>query len=221
VGITRRQFSRSALVMAAVAAGSYGVAGSAHAQEQEKEKAVPIEELMKPGPLPEQSQGKADAPVTLIEYASMTCSHCANFDTKVYPTLKSKYIDTGKVRYIMREFPLDPLAAAGFMLARCSGDDKYFAMVDVLFKMQSQWAFTNDPLQGLLAIAKQAGFSEQKFNECLANQKLLDDIDAVRQRASDKFGVNSTPSFFVNGHPHRGEMTLDELDKVLEPYLKG
>lgn len=176
---------------------------------------------MKPGPLPEQSQGKADAPVTLIEYASMTCSHCANFDTKVYPTLKSKYIDTGKVRYIMREFPLDPLAAAGFMLARCSGDDKYFAMVDVLFKMQSQWAFTNDPLQGLLAIAKQAGFSEQKFNECLANQKLLDDIDAVRQRASDKFGVNSTPSFFVNGHPHRGEMTLDELDKVLEPYLKG
>lgn len=201
-------------------AGSLGVAGFALAEAAETQP-VSTEELMKPGPLPEQSQGKADAPVTLIEYASMTCSHCANFDTKVYPTLKSKYIDTGKVRYIMREFPLDPLAAAGFMLARCSGDDKYFAMVDVLFKMQAQWAFTNDPLQGLLAIAKQAGFSEQKFNECLANQKLLDDIDAVRQRAVDKFGVNSTPTFFVNGQPHRGEMTLDELDKALAPYLKS
>lgn len=215
MGITRRQFCRSAAVVAGAVAGSFGVAGFARAQT------VSAAELMKPGPLPEQSQGNADAPVTLIEYASMTCSHCANFDTKVYPTLKSKYIDTGKVRYIMREFPLDPLAAAGFMLARCAGDDKYFAMIDVLFKMQAQWAFTNDPLQGLLAIAKQAGLSEQKFNECLANQKLLDDIDAVRQRAADKFGVSSTPTFFVNGQLHRGEMTVDELDKVVAPYLKS
>lgn len=219
MGITRREFSQSAvggaLLLATAAAGSFGVVGRAHAQ------APSPEELMKPGPLPEESQGKADAPVTLIEYASMTCSHCANFDTQVYPTLKAKYIDPGKVRYIMREFPLDPLAAAGFMLARCAGEDKYFAMIDVLFRMQAQWAFTKNPIEGLLAIARQAGFSEQRFNECLANQKLLDDIDAVRQRAGEKFGVNSTPTFFVNGQLHRGEMTVDELDKVFAPYLKS
>ena len=116
------------------------------------------DELMKPGPLGEAVQGKPDAPITLIEYASMTCSHCANFDTQVYPTLRSKYIDPGKVRYILREFPLDRLAAAGFMLARCAGDDKYFAMVDVLFKMQGQWAFVQDPLPALLAIASRLDF---------------------------------------------------------------
>jgi protein-disulfide isomerase len=179
------------------------------------------DELIKPGPLGEAVQGKPDAPITLIEYASMTCSHCANFDTQVYPTLRSKYIDPGKVRYILREFPLDRLAAAGFMLARCAGDDKYFAMVDVLFKMQGQWAFVQDPLPALLAIAKQAGFSEKSFDECLKNQKLLDDIDAVRQRAAEKFGVNSTPTFFINGQIHRGETTIDDLDKAFQPYLKS
>jgi protein-disulfide isomerase len=218
VGTTRREFCHSvggALVVAGVSAGCFGFADGTHAQT------AAAAELMKPGPLPEEAQGNADAPVTLIEYASMTCSHCANFDTQVYPTLKSKYIDPGKVRYIMREFPLDPLAAAGFMLARCAGEGKYFAMIDVLFKMQPQWAFTKDPVQGLLSIAKQAGFSEQRFNECVANQKLLDDIDAVRQHAAEKLGVNSTPTFFINGQIHRGEMTLEDLDKVLAPYLKS
>jgi protein-disulfide isomerase len=223
VRTTRREFCRSAAGLATFlllsggffSGGFFGLLRDALAQ------APAAEELMNPGPLPERSQGKADAPVTMIEYASMTCSHCARFDTQVYPTLKSKYIDTGKVRYIMREFPLDPLAAAGFMLARCAGDDKYFPMIDVLFKMQSQWAFVKEPIPALLDIAKQAGFTEKTFNDCLGDQKLLDDIDAVRQRAAEKFGVNSTPTFFVNGQIHRGEMTLDELDKVLAPYLKS
>jgi len=215
--MSRRTICKSALALVATtSAGGRGLLlPAAWAQ------APAPEEMMKPGPMKEQVQGKADAPITLIEYASMTCSHCANFDTQVYPTLKAKYIDTGKVRYIMREFPLDPLAAAGFMLARCAGDDKYFAMIDVLFKMQGQWAFVKEPMPALLAIAKQAGFSEKSFNECLANQKLLDDIDAVRQRGAEKFGVNSTPTFFVNGQIHRGELTIDELDKVLQPYLKS
>ncbi len=215
---TRREFCQSAAGLAlilAVGGGPLGFLREALAQ------APSPEELMKPGPLAEESQGQADAPVTMIEYASMTCSHCANFDSQVYPALKSKYIDTGKVRYIMREFPLDPLAKAGFMLARCAGDDKYFAMIDVLFKMQAQWAFVKDPVPALLSIAKQAGFTEQKFNECLSNQKLFDDIDAVRQHAAEKLGVNSTPTFFINGQIHRGEITLDELDKVLAPYLKS
>jgi protein-disulfide isomerase len=217
VSISRRTVCKSALALVATTAagGRGGLVAAAWAQ------APAPEEMMKPGPMTEAVQGKADAPITLIEYASMTCSHCANFDTQVYPTLKAKYIDTGKVRYIMREFPLDPLAAAGFMLARCAGDDKYFAMIDVLFKMQAQWAFVKEPMPALLAIAKQAGFSEKTFNECLANQKLLDDIDAVRQRGAEKFGVNSTPTFFINGLIHRGEMTIDELDKALQPYLKS
>src|SRR5712692_26001 len=178
------------------------------------------EELMQPGPLGEQALGSAEAPVTLIEYASMTCSHCANFAVKVYPTLKSKYVDTSKVRYILREFPLDPLAAAGFMLARCAGD-KYYDVIDALFQTQQKWAFVRDPLPQLLAFFNDTASTEQTFDECLANQKVLDGIDWVRQRGAEKFGVNSTPTFFINGTIHRGEMNLEETEKLLQPYLKA
>jgi len=212
--ITRRTFCATTLGFLAAGSGLGGMLAPAFAQ------APSNEELMQAGPLGEKMLGKADAPVTLIEYASMTCSHCANFDTKVFPTLKSKYIDAGKVRYLLREFPLDPLAAAGFMLARCA-DDKYYDVVDALFQTQQKWAFVRDPLPQLLAIAKQLGFTQQSFDECLANQKVLDGIDWVRQRAAEKFGVNSTPTFFINGNIHRGEMTLEETEKALEPYLKS
>src|SRR5690554_935145 len=128
---------------------------------------------MKPGPLPEMSLGKADAPVTIVEYASMTCPHCANFHKTTFPELKKKYIDTGKVRFIFREFPLDPLAAGGFMLARCAGKDdktKYFAMVETLFHQQKEWV-VQKPIEPLKSIAKQAGFTEQSFDQCLSDQK--------------------------------------------------
>ena len=212
--IDRRTFCATAMFSVAAASGLIGSRRAAFAQ------APSNEELMQPGPLGEKSLGSADAPITMIEYASMTCSHCANFDVKVFPTLKTKYIDPGKLRYMLREFPLDPLAAAGFMLARCSGD-KYYDVVDVLFQTQQKWAFTREPLPQLLAIAKQLGFTQQSFDECLANQQILDGIDAVRQRAAEKFGVNSTPTFFINGTIHRGEMTLEETEKVLEPLLKS
>jgi len=212
--LTRRKFCATTLGFMAAGPGLAGWLSPAFAQ------APSSEELMQAGPLGEQVLGKADAPVTLIEYASMTCSHCANFAVKVYPTLKSRYIDAGKVRYILREFPLDPLAAAGFMLARCAGD-KYYDVIDALFQSQQKWAFVRDPLPQLLAVAKQLGFSQQSFDECLANQRVLDGIDWVRQRAAEKFGVNSTPTFFINGNIHRGEMTLEETEKVLGPYLKS
>src|ERR1700688_3146662 len=150
------------------------------------------EELMKAGPLPDMSQGSVEAPVTIIEYASMTCSHCAGFAVTTYPELKKRYIDTGKVRYIMREFPLDPLAAAGFMLARCAGEGKYFDMIDLLFHQQADWAFVKTPLPALLNVAKQAGFTQQTFDACLANQKMLDGIASMRQRAVRVFKVQST-----------------------------
>ena len=177
-------------------------------------------DLMQAGPLGEMVLGNENAPVTIIEYASMTCSHCAHFHETTYPELKKRYIDTGKVRFIFREFPLDPLAAAGFMVARCAGKDKYFDVVEMLFQQQETWAVRN-PIPPLLALAKQAGFTEKSFEECLANQPMLDGIEQVRSRASEKLGVNSTPTFFINGKVQRGAMSMAELEKLLEPYLKG
>jgi protein-disulfide isomerase len=184
---------------------------------------VPQAELMKPQALPDKVLGSDKAPVTIVEYASMTCPHCAHFDETTFPELKKKFIDTGKVRYILREFPLDPLAAAAFMLARCSGEkdtDKYYAMVDTLFRQQQQWAVAK-PLDPLLAIAKQAGFTKESFEACLANQKLLDDIQKVRQLAIDKFKVHSTPTFFINGSMHVGALTIEEMTKLIDAYLKA
>ena len=184
---------------------------------------IPAAELMKPNALPEMSMGNEKASVTVIEYASMTCSHCASFQEKTFPELKKRYIDTGKVRYIFREFPLDTLAAAAFMLARCAGEkdsSKYFAMVDTLFRQQRQWAIEK-PTLPLLAIAKQAGFTEKTFDACLANQKMLDGIESIRQHAAAKFKVQSTPTFFINGTAYPGALSIEEMAKAIDPQLKG
>jgi protein-disulfide isomerase len=157
--------------------------------------------------------------VTVIEYASMTCPHCAHFEETTLPELKKRYIDTGKVRYVMREFPLDALAAAGFMLARCAGKDKYETVVETLFAKQPDWV-VQQPIEPLKAIAKQFGFTEDSFNACLANQKVLDNIQAVRDHAVNKLGVNSTPTFFINGKRLVGDLSIDVMAKEIDPYLK-
>jgi protein-disulfide isomerase len=177
-------------------------------------------DLLTPGPLGDQVLGPANAPVTIIEYASMTCPHCAHFHETTYPEMKKKYIDTGKLRFIFREFPLDALAAAGSMLARCAGKDKFFPLVETLFAQQKEWV-TQKPLQPMLAIAKQAGFTQESFDKCLANQEVLSGIEEGRQRAVQKLGVQSTPTFFINGKIFRGTLTIEELDKEMAPYLKG
>jgi protein-disulfide isomerase len=213
VKITRRDFAFGASALAlSVALG--GLANSAlvvPAQAQQL--------LMQPGPLGDMAQGDEKAPVTIIEYASMTCPHCAQFHATTYPELKKRYIDTGKVRFIFREFPLDQLALAAFLLARCSGPDKYFPMIETLFQLQKEWVIQK-PLGPLLAIAKQAGMSEQAFNECLQDKKLIDGIEEVRQQAM-KLNVQSTPSFFVNGKPLRGAFTIEDFEKAIAPYIKG
>jgi protein-disulfide isomerase len=163
--------------------------------------------------------GSDKAPVTIIEYASMTCPHCAHFSETTFPELQKRYIDTGKVRFTLRPFPLDALAAAGFMLARCGGKDKYMPMVEALFAKQPEW-LVKEPLPPLKEIAKQFGIGESEFNECLANQKLLDGIQAVRDHAAQKLGVNSTPTFFVNGKKLVGDVSIDQLAKEIDPYLK-
>jgi protein-disulfide isomerase len=177
--------------------------------------------LMTPGPLPEESLGNPKAPITIVEYASMTCPHCAAFDEETFPTLKKDYIDTGKVYYVFREFPLDNFATAGFVIARCVPKGQYFAVVHAFFKQQPELAAAPDALKWIEGFAKQVGLTPEQTQACLTNQKLLDDVMAVRQRAAEKFGVDSTPTFFINGKVHRGEMSVAELKAILDPLLKS
>ena len=155
------------LMLAAVAAGAVGAAVALHAlpvsaQQAKGPAEVPVEELMKPTGLPDLALGPADAKVTVVEYASMTCGHCAHFTTDVWPKFKEKYVATNKVRYVFREFPLDNLAAAASMLARCTGNDKAFPLIEVLFEKQKDWAFgEGNPVPRLFEIAKQAGFTQE------------------------------------------------------------
>ena len=151
--------------------------------------------------------GPGRRPVTITEYASMTCPHCAAFNEQVFPKIKSEYIDTGKVRYMFREFPLDIKAAAGSMLARCIAKDdapKYFAVIDMLFRQQNDWVMKNTT-ETLTRIGKQAGLSQQQVEACLKDQALLDKIAADQKYASDVLKVNSTPTFFINGEKIKGE----------------
>ena len=146
----------------------------------------------------------------------MTCPHCAQFQTEVFPQLKTKYIDAGKVRYMLREFPLDNLAAAAFMLARCAGDDRYYPMVDAMFSTQESWAAPGvDSKEKLLQIAKQAGISKDQFDQCLANKELFGKIVQTREIAHDKFQVDSTPTFFVNGKRLKGDHQIKDFEVAL------
>ena len=184
------------------------------------EPTVDVAELMKPGDLRDEALGKADAPVTIIEYASMTCGHCASFHNESMGHLKEKYIDTGKVRYIFREFPLDPVAYAASLLARCAGEGKFFPMLELLFKQQRVWAFSEKPEEALLATVRQAGFTQDSFNVCLQDQATYASLQKGRQRASEVFRVDSTPSFFINGRIERGAMSPQQIDKVLALFLE-
>jgi len=172
--------------------------------------------LMEAGALEDIVMGNADAPNTIVEYASMTCPHCAHFYNDVFPELKTKYIDTGKARFVFREFPLDGLAIAASMLARCAGNDRFYPLVDGLFETQETWAVPGeDGKQKLLLIAKQAGFSQDAFDKCLADKELFDKIVEVRRRGNEEFGVDSTPSFFVNGKRLKG-VTLKDFEAAID-----
>src|SRR6202789_2305009 len=180
-------------------------------------------DVAKPVSLPDMALGPADAPVTITEFASMTCPHCAAFNAEVFPKIKAAYIDTGKIRYIFREFPLDIKAAAGAMLARCIAKDdagKYFAVIDLLFKQQVEWAGPKTT-ETLGRIGKQAGLSQQQVEDCLKDQALLDKIAADQKYAADVLKVDSTPTFFVNGEKIKGETSFDEFAKRINPLLKS
>ena len=180
-------------------------------------------EVAKPQSLPDMALGPATAPVTITEYASMTCGHCAHFNETVFPKIKSEYIDSGKIRYVFREFPLDIKAAAGSMLARCIAKDdagKYFAVIDMLFKQQNDWVAKNTT-ETLTRIGKQAGMSQQAIEDCLKDQALLDKIAADQKFASEVLKVNSTPTFFINGEMVKGATSFEEFDKKIKSLLKS
>ena len=180
-------------------------------------------DVAKPVSLPDMALGPANATVTITEYASMTCPHCAAFTETVFPKIKSEFIDSGKIRFVFREFPLDIKAAAGSMLARCIAKDdsgKYFAVVDLLFKQQNDWV-TKNTTETLTRIGKQAGLSQQAVENCLKDQALLDKIAADQKFASEVLKVNSTPTFFINGEMVKGETSFEEFDKKIKSLLKS
>jgi protein-disulfide isomerase len=177
------------------------------------------DELMKSGPLGDRSLGSRSAPVTIIEYASPTCPPCARFATTVLPKLRARYIRTGKMRFIFREFPFDPVATGASVLARCADEDQYFDLIETLFREQDKWAVAN-PLPPLLDIAEHAGFSKKSFEACLSNQEVINGIESERARAAEQFKVSGTPTFFINGNKHTGIMSFDEIEQEAAPYLK-
>jgi protein-disulfide isomerase len=219
-GLSSERRGFGLLALAAVVGFAFASAEPSFAQRKDGPAEVPVEELMKTTDLPDLVMGPADAKVTVVEYASMTCPHCAHFANEIFDDFKKKYIDTGKVRYVFREFPLDNLAAAVSMLARCAGGDKAIPLVETFYAKQQDWAFANgSPVPKLFDIAKQAGFTQESFDKCLTDQKLLDQITAQRTRASDTFGVNATPTFFINGKRLQEAPSMEGFDKVIGPLL--
>ena len=216
--ITRRAFT-AALTLTGLAA----LAGFPPLRLIAEAMAQGAGDVAKPVSLPDMALGPANAPVTITEYASMTCPHCAAFNETVFPKIKSEYIDTGKIRYVFREFPLDIKAAAGSMLSRCIAKDdagKYFAVTDMLFRQQNDWVMKNTT-ETLTRIGKQAGLSQQQVEDCLKDQALLDKIAADQKYASEVLKVDSTPTFFINGEKIKGETSFEEFDKRIKPLLKS
>jgi protein-disulfide isomerase len=199
--------------MVACAAGALALGpGAAFAQ------GVNTDDLYAPGQLGDKVLGPADAKVTIVEYASMSCPHCAHFDQTTFDEFRLKYIDSGKVRYIFREFPLNAPAYAVAMLARCAPADRFFDIVHTYFRSQDTWLSNPDLKAAILQAAKPFGFTEQSFDACLSNQALFKGIEDVKNRGG-AFGVQATPTFFINGKKMEGALSLEELDKAIEPLL--
>jgi protein-disulfide isomerase len=168
----------------------------------------------------EQALGDPNAPVTIVEYASLTCPHCAQFHNEVLPELKEKYIAPGKVRLIYRDFPLDQRALAAAALAHCAGPDRYFGFLDVLFETQDSWARADDFVPALKRLGKLGGLSEQQIDACLADQQLADGILRTRLEAQDQYEISSTPTFVINGETYGGARGVEEFSEIIDPLLE-
>lgn len=174
--------------------------------------------LTEAGPLPERVFGSPNAKVTVVEYASLTCHHCRDFHIKTWPAIKARYVDTGKVRFILREFPLDQVALGGAMLARCAKDDNWYEVVDTLYGQDGEWAHATSPLEGLRGLLTKSLMSNAQFEACLSDQGLQDKITSVA-RGGTIAGVTSTPTFFINGKKYQGYMTPEIFGQILDNLL--
>ncbi|ENN95187.1 DsbA family protein [Bartonella vinsonii] len=181
---------------------------------------VDMGELLQSGKVKDRFEGKENAPVTIVEYASLTCIHCAHFYNDVLPQIRKKYIKTGKVRLIFRDYAFDPRATAGFMLARCAPEDRYFPMIEVLFQKQQEWVWEKDALTPLKKIGLMAGFTDESFTACLKNQSILDEVNASFERGKE-LGVTATPTFFINGNKYEGVMSVESFFSVIDSFLKN
>lgn len=169
--------------------------------------------------LTEQSMGSEDAPVTMIEYSSLTCPHCADFHTDTLPKLKEQYIDTGKLRLVFRDFPLDPVATGAAMLAHCVGPDRYFGFLDALFRSQSTWAGSPQPIQELERLSRFAGLSPEQFRTCLQDRDLLQALQQRAEQAKAEHGITSTPTFIIEGEKLEGSLPLERFQSVIDAKL--
>jgi protein-disulfide isomerase len=159
--------------------------------------------------------GNPDAPITIVEYASLTCTHCAHFTNEVLPEIKKEWIDTGKVKLVLRDFPLDEPALRAAMIARCAPPNRFYAFADTFFAAQDKWAGARDYREALARLAKLGGMGKDEFDACLKNTALENKIVEQRLIASKELDVNSTPTFFVNGSKFTGAPTAEEFNKVL------
>jgi protein-disulfide isomerase len=180
---------------------------------------VDMAKVLRPGPLPELSLGDPKG-VTMIEYGSLTCSHCATFAATVFPAFRAAYVDTGKVHFIFREFARNPLDLAAFVLARCEGDDKALATIELLFAEQEKWAFVDKPLDGLITALRPTGMSHDQAMACLKDQSKADAITKVLGAAVQDVKVEGTPTFVIDGKVYDGELSMADLDAILKPLVK-
>jgi len=207
---------RDTLILAASAsiASTLGL-GSAQAQEGTTKDVNALANVA----IPDIVEGSPDAKVTVIEYASPTCPHCAAFALNVYPAFKAEYVDTGKVKFILRPFIRNLQDAVVFLLAYSAGEEKFHQVVDTFFQTQGSWGLAEKPRAALLEVAKQLGFTEESFDKALADQDLFEKMKTMQEQASNEFKLEGTPTFYVNGKQLTGDKSLEELKAVIDPLL--
>ena len=179
-----------------------------------------IADIMAPSPLPEMSFGKANAPVTIVQYASMTCPHCRKFHMEVFPEFKRTYINTGKVRYILREFPIGKTSGMATIALRCAPPDKYLTLYGKFMEQQPTWVSQEVRLAPIFNVAQQVGMKRAEFDACVQNQSMIENLKWVKERGR-KLGVIGTPNFFVGDKLIKSELTMTELKALIEPQLSG
>lgn len=214
MAINRRTFISS--TAAVIAIGS--IAGGASAEEGDT---IPLEKLMKPAGPQDRSLGAADAKITLIEYASPTCPHCAKFHVETYPELKRTYVEAGQVRLVVRPFVRNVPDAVVFLLAYASIETAYFDLIEAFFKTQEQWSTSEAPKTALEKIAFQHGFTQESFDAALKDQAGFDALEAARDQAMKEFHLTGTPTFYINGKHRTGALSLEELATEFEPLLRA